>query len=193
MLAVTGYRSKIISELRALLPDGEEVVRIPDAGPSPIAERYVLCAGLLRPKTLNEQSLSEIGESLHVNLIRPLEICEDVLTRNDRARIVVLGSESGCAWSFDGVYASAKAALHKYVETKKLSRNQQLVCVAPSIIDDCAMTLERSDLDNLSRRRSEHPKGRFLTAAEVARLIHFCLYVDEGYLSGQVIRMNGGA
>jgi NAD(P)-dependent dehydrogenase (short-subunit alcohol dehydrogenase family) len=192
MLAVTGYRSKIISELHALLTDGEEVVRIPDAGPAPIAERYVLCAGLLRPKKLSEQSSDEIGESLHVNLIRPLEICEDVLARNERARIVVLGSESGCAWSFDGVYASAKAALHKYVETKKLSQNQQLVCVAPSIIEDCAMTLERSDLDNLARRRSEHPKGRFLSAAEVARLIHFCLYVDEGYLSGQVIRLNGG-
>jgi Dehydrogenases with different specificities (related to short-chain alcohol dehydrogenases) len=191
MLAVTGRRSRIVEELLPLLPSWEKVERI--EGEPPLCERYLFCAGVIRPKTLREQTSAEIGETLHVNCIRPIELCDEILERNKQARIVVIGSESGFAWSHDGVYAAAKAALHRYVETKKLSPNQQLVCVAPSIIADTHMTQSRCDAETLERRRQEHPKGRFLKAVEISRLIHFLLYVDEGYLSGQVIRVNGGA
>ena len=192
MLAVTGYRSRIVEELRSLLPEGEEIVRTGRGNEFIYADRYLLCAGVLRPKRIAEQTQAEIDESLAVNLIEPIQLCERILGMNENARICVMGSESGFAWSFDGVYAAAKAALHKYVETKKLGPHQQLVCVAPSIVADTGMTERRQDVENLERRKEMHPKKRFLTAKEVARLIHFLLYVDEGYLSGQVIRINGG-
>jgi hypothetical protein len=54
------------------------------------------------------------------------------------------------------------------------------------------MTLRRDDTENLERRREEHPKKRFLTSLEVAKMVHHLLYVDEGYTTGTVIRMNGG-
>lgn len=190
MLAVTGYNSRIVQELTPLLPEGEEVVRIGDVIPK--AERYVFCAGLLRPKHITAQSSEEIAETMHVNCFWPLKFCENIFGLQDDARICVIGSESGFSWSYDGAYAAAKAALHCYVETKKLKPGQQLVCVAPSIIEDAGMTLRREDHENLERRQAESPKKRFLRAAEVAKLVHFLLYVDEGYLSGQVIRMNGG-
>jgi NAD(P)-dependent dehydrogenase (short-subunit alcohol dehydrogenase family) len=190
MLAVTGYNSRIVQELIPLLPQGEEVVRID--GEPPVCDRYLLCAGSLRPKTLLQHDPSEIEESLRVNLIRPMQLCDSILDANDKARICVVGSESGFSWSYDGVYAASKAALHRYVETKKLRPDQQLVCVAPSVVEDCGMTLRRQDVENLERRRAEHPKRRFIRAVEISRLIHFLLYVDEGYISGQVIRVNGG-
>jgi len=193
MLAVTGFHSKIVDELRKLLPGGEEIVpfdRLID--PKVWCDRYLFCAGVLRPKRLEEQSLDERDESWHVNLIRPMLLCDEILARNSRARIVVMGSESGFSWSFDGTYAAAKAALHRYVETKKLKPDQQLVCVAPSIIEDCGMTMRREDTENLERRRKAHPKQRFLKAVEIAKLIHFLLYVDQGYISNTVIRVNGG-
>jgi NAD(P)-dependent dehydrogenase (short-subunit alcohol dehydrogenase family) len=191
MLAVTGYGSRIVDEMRALLPADEQVLRIDDlADWSP--DRYLLCAGILRPLQLYQQSVAQITESMLVNLIRPMQLCDLILERNDKARICVIGSESGYSWSYDGTYAAAKAALHRYVETKQIKPDQQLVCVAPSIISDCKMTLDRKDVENLERRRESHPKKRFLMAAEVAKLIHFLLYIDEGYTTGTVIRMNGG-
>jgi NAD(P)-dependent dehydrogenase (short-subunit alcohol dehydrogenase family) len=190
-LAVTGYGSTIVKALMTLLPEGEDVDRID--GDQPLYDRYFLCAGVLRPKMILDQTPSEIADTINVNFTCPVQFCEQMLAHNDRARIVVMGSESGFAWSHDGAYAASKAALHRYVETKRLRPRQQLVAVAPSIIADTGMTTAREDTDNLERRRLEHPKGRFLTAMEVARLVHFLLYVDEGYLSGQVIRMNGGA
>lgn len=191
MLAVTGYRSKIVEELRKLLPAHEKVVRCDELADW-TADSYLFCAGLLRPKTLLHQTKEEIEESIWVNLLSPMQLCDSVLKRNDKARICVMGSESGFSWSHDGAYAAAKAALHRYVETKKIGPHQQLVCVAPSIIEDAQMTLRRQDTDNLERRRQAHPKQRFLKAVEIARLIHFLLYVDEGYVSGTVIRVHGG-
>jgi NAD(P)-dependent dehydrogenase (short-subunit alcohol dehydrogenase family) len=190
MLAVTGYRSKIVQELIPLLPEGEEVVRMD--GEPPICNRYLLCAGVLRPKPIVEQSQEEIAETFRVNCAWPIQFCDNMLASNPEARICVIGSESGCAWSFDGAYAAAKAGLHLYVETKKLAPHQQLVCIAPSIISDAQMTLDRKDTENLERRRQEHRTKRFLKAVEVARLVHFLLYQDEGYISGTVIRVNGG-
>lgn len=194
MLAVTGYNSQIVQDLLPLLPEGEEVQHLDDidAGAERMIDRYVFCAGLLRPMKIIEQSVDEIRESLDVNLIAPVHSCETILLSNPNARICIIGSESGFTWSYDGTYAASKSALHRYVETKKLGPKQQLICVAPSIIEDAGMTLRREDTDNLERRRREHPKQRFMKSIEVARLVHFLLYVDEGYLSGQIIRMNGG-
>ena len=194
MLAVTGIRSKIMQELCSLLPEGETFAGFPlEQSNIHDCDRYFLCAGVLRAKQLCHQTDEEIVEGLMVNAIAPMRLCDRILATNDRARIVVMGSQSGYSWSHDGAYASAKAALHRYVETKKLGPHQQLVCVAPSIIEDTGMTQARQDTENLERRRKEHPKGRFLKAIEVARLVHFLLYVDQGYISNTVVRMHGGA
>lgn len=194
MLGVTGYNSKIVEELRLLLPEGEEICALGNRGILATVEcdRFLLCAGVIRPARLVDQADEDVQETLEVNCIAPIRFCEWVLTRFETARICVIGSESAFTWSFDDTYAASKVALHRYVETRKLGPKQQLICVAPSIISDCNMTTSRTDHENLERRRAESPKQRFLRAAEVARLVHFLLYIDEGYLSGQVIRMNGG-
>jgi NAD(P)-dependent dehydrogenase (short-subunit alcohol dehydrogenase family) len=193
MLAIRG-RSKIVDELDRLLPPGENVLRIGRSEPIPLhAGRYLFCQGLLRAKALAEQSDAEIAESFLANAGGIMRACDRLLAANPLARICILGSESGFAWSHDGAYAAAKAALHRYVETKRIGEHQQLVAVAPTIIWDCAMTVGRRDQVALKARAEAHPKGRWLFAVEVARLIHFCLYIDEGYLTGTVIRLNGGA
>jgi|SRR6185503_5637753 len=193
MLAVTGYNSRVIQELRSLLPEGEQVVAIARKGAvMEEVRRFVLCAGLLRPLKLTQQTEEEAAETMEVNCFQPIRLCEHILERFGDARICVIGSESGFAWSYDGAYAAAKAALHRYVETKRLSPDQQLVCLAPSVIENTGMTLARQDVENLEAKRMANPKRRFLTPMEVAKAIHFLLYVDEGYTTGIVIRMNGG-
>ena len=205
MLVITGWGSKIAEELRELLdyPLGEDsdqeddffedkIVRATyDAMPLD-ADRYFLCAGLLLPKTQEEMTSDDYAQTLYVNFTGPMGACEDVLANNENARMCVMGSESGFTGSYNMPYASAKRALHKYVETKALGPKQQLVCVAPGIIDDAGMTTRRTDLDVLESRRTGHPKGRFVTSLEVARLVRFLLYEDEGYITNTVIRMNGG-
>jgi NAD(P)-dependent dehydrogenase (short-subunit alcohol dehydrogenase family) len=193
MLAVTGYRSKIVQELIPLLPEGEELVAIADRGAvMEEARRFLLCAGVLRPARLTSQTEDEVAETMEVNCFRPIRLCEHILERFDDARICVIGSESAFTWSFDDTYAASKVALHRYVETRKIGPKQQLVCVAPSIIGDAAMTTARTDVENLKSRMDRNPKKRFLQSIEVAQMVKHLLYVDIGYTTNVVIRMNGG-
>ena len=194
MLAVTGYNSAIVRQLAALIPE-EQVQRIDHASYRNClhADRYVLCAGVMVPTPGIEQHRVQVFTSMRVNYLEPMSICDAVFQVNPRARICVVGSESGFSGSYDHIYAAAKSALHRYVETKRLQPQQQLVPVGPTIIEDAGMTLRRRDPEVLDRKRQAHPKRRFLTAVEVARLIHFLLYVDDGYISGVTVRMNGGA
>lgn len=194
MIAIRGAGSEVVRRLEPHIA-GDEVLRVHRDEDMPVnVERYLFCQGLIRPKRRSEQTNDEIVEGLSVNLWYTLDQCERIFSANVKARVCVIGSESGFAGSHDDTYAVAKAELHKYVERKRLkSPYQQLICIAPSIIRDCGMTTRREDGQNLMMRRATHPKQRFLDAEEVARLVHYVLYVDRGYLSGVTIRMNGGA
>ena len=177
------------------LPPWEQAVPVERGACNTNADRHLFAQGLLTPKTIGQQSGDELAASFIANAASTIRQCDLILATNDKARICVIGSESGFSWSFDGAYAASKAALHRYVETKRLPypKRQQLICVAPSIIGDSGMTRRREDMANLRQREAEHPKGRFVTMSEVCRLIHHVLYVDDGYLTGAVIRMNGGS
>lgn len=193
MLIVTGWGSAIVRALLPMLPVEEEAKRA-DAFDIPLdGGRYLFCAGVIRPTRAQYQTEAEIEETFAVNCASVIRACDRIIESNRRARICIVGSESGYSWSFDGIYAASKAALHRYVEAKRLETpDQQLVAIAPTIIADAGMTLRRRDQDNVAVRATSHPKARLLTAEEVARWIHFLLYVDHGYASGMVVRLNGG-
>lgn len=202
MLCVTGIRTSIVEALCTLVRK-EKMIR-PDVDLKSFApqrarqfvsecDRFVFAQGVLHPKPISRQTSSEISDSLAINLVSVVQLCESVLSSNDRARICVIGSESGIKGSYDTTYALGKAALHRYVETKRLrTSQQQLVCVAPSIIWDSGMTQARGDLAELEDRKAELPKQRYLSSMEVARLVHFLLYVDGGYITNTVIQIDGG-
>jgi short-subunit dehydrogenase len=155
-------------------------------------ERYVLAAGLLRSKTLSQQSFKETADSIAVNLTSIIRICDYLVANNPRARIAILSSESARG-SFDTTYFMCKAALNQYIERKKLAfADQQIVGIAPTIIMDSGMTQRRADMDNVLNRAQRHPKCRYLSALEVARMIYHLLWIDSGYTSNTIIHMNGG-
>lgn len=195
-IAINGWRSAIAQELIKMV-GVDSCYLVIRGDPMPLYDksaRFLFCQGLLASENMHKQDLTFQRESLHTNFEWIRDQCDLIIRANDLARICVIGSESGFTGSFDGSYALAKSLLHAYVERKTLRTvHQQLVCVAPSIIKDAGMTLRRQDRDNLERRAATHPKGRFIEAAEVARLVHFLLYEDRGYISGVTIRMNGGA
>jgi NAD(P)-dependent dehydrogenase (short-subunit alcohol dehydrogenase family) len=193
MIAIRGFGSQLAQLFLDFLPDWDDPVPVERGSCNTTAERHLFCQGLLNGKIIGQQTAKEIADTFEANFNMVVRQCDLIIGTNDKARICVIGSESGFAGSFDGAYAGAKAALHRYVETKKLrTPDQQLICIAPGIVDDLGMTTRRMDYDKLARREKEHPKGRFLHSSEVCRLVKHVLYVDDGYLSGTVIRMNGG-
>lgn len=192
MIYVRGADSEIARALSVLHP----VTGVARGSSMPLdGSKYLFCVGLIRQTPITEQYDNEIAETFLVNAANVIRECEILLDRNPEARICVVGSESGFKWSFDGAYAAAKAALHKYVETRRLKwPGQQLVCVAPTCVLGTKMNKQRNEDGKaaLDKRLKEHPKQRWVEPIEVANLIHFLLCVDEGYITNTVIRANGG-
>jgi hypothetical protein len=57
---------------------------------------------------------------------------------------------------------------------------------------DSGMTTRRNDLPRVHQRADESPQKRLLDSAEVAQLIHYCLYVNRGSLTNTVVSLNCG-
>lgn len=193
ILAVSGS-STIFGSLKNLLPPREVVEQVSRPWDLPIeADRFLILNGFLSGKSTLDQSQQERTDTWEANYAQVVRAVDRILSANPVARICVIGSESAISGSFDTGYADAKAALHQFVETTKTGPRQQLVAIAPTIIEDSGMTSRRADQDRVAERARTHPKQRHLISSEVARLVYFLLYVDRGYLTGTVVRMNGGS
>lgn len=193
MLAVTGRRTTIVAALADLLPSQERIVRIDAdlADPHaplelPTANRWLLAAGVLYSKPLDEQTPEEILASLSVNVINVIRICERVFATQHDARICVIGSESAFKGCFDQTYFLGKAALHSYVKSRVTSLNQQLVCISPGVIADSGMTRRRHDYPAVLEQRPH------ILARDVAEVIKRALYDNPAdYATGCILRING--
>lgn len=208
-ILLIGSSSKICQELIPLLPVNYEVIPKTskdcdfnnwddvlnfDRTALHTSDRIVFTHGIVSSKgRYIDRSPQSIEEEIKINLLSTVHLIESALTYNSKVRIVVLGSESGKKGSFDIPYALSKFSLHKYVEERRINYpGQQLVCIAPSLIVDSGMTSKRIDIENIKNSIETNPKKRGVKSIEVARLVHYLLFVDEGYINSTVVHMNGG-
>lgn len=194
MIGIAGASATIAREFCRLLPEGVEPVCDRLREHQPGLDRYLICTGYLAGKSLSDITPEEAELTWRRNFIDVARFCDLAFAANPKTRICVIGSESGFAGSYDMAYAGAKAALHLYVQTKRLRYpDQQLVAIAPAIIWDSAMTLRRDDLNALDARARATRHGRWLTPAEVATQAYQALFIASPFLSNTVIRLGPGA
>lgn len=188
MIGITGRRSSIIQEFLNVC---NNTVRYGTLADLPYdLDKYLFCHGVLHGKSANDISDADAAESFMVNYLSIVRYLDNLFECNRRAKVCIIGSESGFSGSYDAAYAGAKAALHNYVRNKRLKyRHQHLVCVAPTIIHDSGMTHRRDDLGDVIARGQMRRMGRWLNSEEVARVCNMAL--NEPSLCNQVIRMKG--
>ena len=132
-----------------------------------------------------------IDVSLHgfFNLVQPLLL---PMLRTRWGRIVSLSSVSAMIGNRGQAnYAAAKAGLHGATRSLALevaSRGVTVNAVAPGIIAS-AMSTEAFPAERIAQLV---PLQRAGTAQEVAALVAFLLSDRAGYITGQVIPINGG-
>ena len=132
-----------------------------------------------------------IGVSLHgfFNLVQPLLL---PMLRTRWGRIVALSSVSAVIGNRGQAnYAAAKAGMDGAMRSLAIeigSRGVTVNSVAPGIIDT-AMTAGVFDAARIERLV---PLKRAGTAAEVAGLVDFLMSERAGYITGQVVPINGG-
>lgn len=122
------------------------------------------------------------------NTIRPLIMS---MLQCRRGRIVALSSVSGLTGNKAQVnYSASKAGIIgavKALAREVAKRNITVNCIAPGVIEsDMTAELDKEMLKNYI------PMQRVGTAKEVASAINYLFSEDAGYITGQVISVNGG-
>ena len=168
-----------------------------DLGSSESVERYmagapeldalVNCAGVLRAGPASDADL----DCLRVNLAAPLQVAR--AARMKRGRIVNVSSIWGSV-SKPGraAYSASKAGLDGLTRALALEWAPVLVnAVAPGYTET-EMLHEYNSEEDLARIRDTIPLGRFCSTQEVAELVFFLGSEQNGYVTGQVIPIDGG-
>lgn len=123
------------------------------------------------------------------NVTQPLTL---PMLRTRWGRIITLSSVAAVTGNRGQVnYSAAKGALHaasKSLALELASRGVTVNVVAPGIIET-AMSADHFDAASI---RQMVPMQRAGTAAEVAALVAFLASDAAGYITGQVISINGG-
>ncbi len=206
-ILITGGTSKISFYLKKLIPNKYNIYSLSkkewdfsklDFDKKKIdlikkCDKIFLCHSILSNKKHLSKSENEINSQLNINLLSKIKICEISLKFNPKARIFIIGSESGLKGSYDIIYALTKSSLNKYVEERKiLYKDQQLICIAPSTIIDGKMTLNRKDVKKVKNLVKKNPKRRGLYSKEISKLIYDLSFENTDYLTNVVININGG-
>lgn len=123
------------------------------------------------------------------NVLKP--IIMPMITERMKGRIVTMSSVSGLRGNYGQVnYSASKAGIigaSKALALELAKRKITVNCVAPGVIEsDMTKDLPIDEVKKLI------PMKRFGKAKEVASLVNYLLSEDAGYITGQVISVNGG-
>jgi 3-oxoacyl-[acyl-carrier protein] reductase len=156
----------------------------------------VVCnAGIARDNAFPAMTGDEWDSVVHTNLdafynvLRPITM--PMIQRRAPGRIVTLASVSGLVGNRGQAnYSAAKAGVigaTKALAIELAKRNITVNCVAPGLIDTDMVTPEVQD-----EAIKMIPMRRMGTTGEVAALVAFLMSAEAGYITRQVISVNGG-
>ncbi len=154
----------------------------------------VLNAGIAKDNAFPAMEDEEWDDVINTNLngfynvLRPLIL---PMIQNRGGRIVALSSVSGLAGNRGQInYSASKAGIIGAVKALSLEtakRKLTVNCVAPGIIETDMTTGIPEEMI-----KEYIPMKRAGSAKEVASLINYLMSEDAGYITGQVISVNGG-
>lgn len=143
-----------------------------------------------------DSSKEEIEGILNTNLLGPLYLSKMAIPHMINRKGVILNISS--MWgevgaSCEVLYSTSKGGINLF--TKALAKemapsNIRVNAIAPGVIDTSMNSfLSKEDRENLEE---EIPFGRFGSPEEIGKIAVFLCSEDSSYITGQIIRADGG-
>ena len=142
-------------------------------------------------------NLDDLQSVMDRNLLGTILCCREVapeMRARNSGRIITIGSIAGCYGRPTGsIYAVAKAAVHEYTRclaAQLRSDNIPVNCVAPGgTVTERFLRIHEIDDEKLIETGTLERYGR---PEEVASVVGFLCTDESRFISGQVIRVDGG-
>lgn len=154
-------------------------------------------AGISLMGLFMDSSEDEMNEIINTNLMGAIYLSKEALSHmvsRNTGNIINISSMWGeVGASCEVLYSATKGGINSF--TKALAKemamsNIRVNAIAPGVID----TKMNSMLDEESKEslKEEIPMGRFGMPSEIGKLAAFLCSDDSSYITGQVIRVDGG-
>lgn len=154
-------------------------------------------AGITRDQLVMRMKRADWDEVINTNLTAPFLLTQAVISsmlKQRWGRIINVTSIFGqIGQAGQANYASSKAGLiglTMAVAREVASRNITVNAVAPGWIETAMTTTLAEDLKE--KMRESVPLGRTGTDLEVAHAVKFLASEEAGYITGEVLKVNGG-
>ena len=169
---------------------------LPDLGPT--LDGIVYCPGSINLKPFRGLKTKDFQSDFDINVlgaVRVLQHYEKALQKSEQAAVVLFSTvavQTGMA--FHASISAAKGAVEGLVRSlaAEWSPKVRVNGVAPSIIaTDLAARLLRSE-KQVEAAQHRHPLQRIGQAEDAAALAAFLLQPTSGWITGQIIGLDGG-
>lgn len=163
-----------------------------------ILDGLVYCPGTINLKPFARLSDEDFQQELEVNFlgaVRAIRQAQPALKKADKASIVLFSTVAvQTGLPFHASISGAKGAVEGLTRSlaAEFSPKIRVNCLALSLTDTpLAGNLLSSD-DKRKASADRHPLKRIGDAGEVARTAEFLLGGDSGFMTGQVLQIDGG-
>lgn len=161
-------------------------------------QAIVNCAGILRDTPTSTMPMANADAMWRVNVEGMAEVCRGALPHLPMgAAVVNIGSIAGSVGRFERIamYSATKAGVEGFTRVlacEFASRGIRVNAVAPGFIRT-AMSPDWQAISGGEGALAKHvPLGRLGEPAEVAEVVEFLLSERASYITGAVIRVDGG-
>lgn len=160
-------------------------------------EAIVVASGQALYKLIDDTTAEDMQALWMVHVQSPVEVIRELapkLRRHDTSYVTMIGSIWGEAGGAGEVmYSTVKGAVHSFVKAyaQEVAFNGMKVnAVSPGMIQT-SMNGHLTD-DEMAEVVSEIPMARAGQPEEVAHFVTFLLSGKADYMTGQIVRVNGG-
>jgi 3-oxoacyl-[acyl-carrier protein] reductase len=159
----------------------------------------VYCPGSIQLKPFHRYKISDFEEEMTINFLGAVRCIQQALPhlkRSGQASIVLFSTVAvQTGMPFHASIAAAKGALEglaRSLAAEYASLGIRVNVIAPSLTDTPLASKLLSTEDKIENAKLRHPLKRIGSADEMASLASFLLQDQSGFMTGQVLGLDGG-